>query len=69
MSYQLERELQERVSRYHNEAAVRRHVPASNYRHAVAVALRRLADRLEPRQLRPGLSGERAPVAFEGRNH
>jgi hypothetical protein len=66
VSYQLEREMHDRVSRYQQEAEVRRSLPHKSLRARLAHALHRLADRLEPRHAGP-LPGERQ-IAFPGRN-
>lgn len=44
-----EREMHDRVERYHQEAALRRLLPAPDIRTSVANSLRRLADRLDAR--------------------
>jgi hypothetical protein len=66
VSYQLEREMHDRVSRYHREAEVHRALPHRSLRAGFAHALHRFADRLEPRHAVP-LPGERQ-IAFPGRN-
>jgi hypothetical protein len=67
VSYQLEREMHDRVNRYQQEAEVRRSVPHKSLRAGLAGMLHRLADRLEPRHSAPP-QGERR-VAFPGRNN
>ena len=69
MSYQLERDMFDRVSQYHNEAAVRRAVPSSDVRRSIAAALRKMADLIEKRSLGSDFVGEQAAVVLQGRNH
>lgn len=77
MSYQLEREMRDRVNRYRHEAEVRRSVPGRSLRAAIASMLRKLADGLEPgqpcrdpvgRQLDHLLPDERSTIVLHGRN-
>lgn len=51
-----EREMHDRVERYHQEAALRRQLPAPDMRTSVANSLRRLADRLEARSANTALA-------------
>jgi hypothetical protein len=67
VSYQLEREMHDRVSRYQQEAEVHRSLPHKSLRAGLAGVLHQLADRLEPRHAAP-LRSERQ-VALHGRDH
>lgn len=68
MSYQLEREMLDRVSQYHDEAAVRRVVPGRDVRRGIAAALRKVADLIEERSLGSDFVGEQAAAVLQGRN-
>jgi hypothetical protein len=68
VSYQLEREMHDRVTRYLAEAAVQRELPHGKVRSRLAAALRSLADRMEPRRLDSQFPVECGPVALHGRN-
>jgi hypothetical protein len=68
VSFQLEREMHDRVSRYRQEADARRAVPRKSLRAGLARMLHGLADRLEPPPAAP-LGNERRTVALQGRNH
>lgn len=68
MSYQLEREMEFRVSRYRSEAAVRRAIPRGRGLRRLAATLRRLADRIEERAANGSFAGEARTVVIQGRN-
>lgn len=71
MSYQLERNMIDRISQYHDEAAVSRVVPRRDIRRNIAAALRKMADRLEAPAIGLHLSAEQAngiPL-HQGRHH
>jgi hypothetical protein len=69
VSYQLEREMRERVSRYQEEADLRRSLPHSSFRSRLARALRAVADRVEPARFESAIPGERRSALVNGRNH
>lgn len=69
MSYLLEREMKDRVSRYRDEAASRRALPRGQFRYRLASTLHRLADRIDGRALGNRFAGEGQRVVMQGRNH
>jgi hypothetical protein len=69
VSYQLEREMHERVSRYQEEADLHRLLPHPSLRSRVARALRAVADRVEPARLDSAFPGEHLSALLNGRNH
>jgi hypothetical protein len=69
VSYQLEREMHDRVDRYRREAELRRTIPHQGIRRSLAVVLRKLADRVEPRRQGRSAAGELLPTVLQGRNH
>lgn len=68
MSYQLEREMHDRVSRFHDEAAARRSIPRGILRHRLATTLHKLADRIDERAMGNRFAGEGQRVVLQGRN-
>ena len=69
MSYQLEREMQDRVSRFQDEAAAQRSIPRGKLRHRLAKTLHKLADRIDERAMSNRFAGEGQRIVLQGRNH